>query len=94
MCAKIGKGKEMAAMIVVDVKNELSKGGGWAVAGGDQIVRQINNVMADYDAVILTQDWHPAGHSSFASSHEAEVFSKYCNALWCPSALARSLCAR
>ncbi len=46
-----------------------------AVAGGDQIVAQINNVMADYDAVILTQDWHPAGHSSFASSHEAEVFS-------------------
>ena len=84
----------MPALIVVDVQNDFCPGGALAVAGGDQIVAQINNVMADYDAVILTQDWHPAGHSSFASSHEAEVFSKYCNALWCPSALARSLCAR
>ena len=65
----------MRALIVVDVQNDFCPGGALAVAGGDQIVAQINNVMADYDAVILTQDWHPAGHSSFASSHEAEVFS-------------------
>ena len=65
----------MPALIVVDVQNDFCPGGALAVAGGDQIVVQINNVMADYDAVILTQDWHPAGHSSFASSHEAEVFS-------------------
>ena len=65
----------MPALIVVDVQNDFCPGGALAVAGGDQIVAQINNVMADYDAVILTQDWHPAGHSSFASSHEAEVFS-------------------
>ena len=65
----------MRALIVVDVQNDFCPGGALAVAGGDQIVAQINNVMADYDAVILTQDWHPSGHSSFASSHEAEVFS-------------------
>lgn len=65
----------MPALIVVDVQNDFCPGGALAVAGGDQIVAQINNVMADYDAVILTQDWHPSGHSSFASSHEAEVFS-------------------
>ena len=65
----------MPALIVVDVQNDFCPGGALAVAGGDQIVAQINNVMADYDAVILTQDWHPAGPSSFASSHEAEVFS-------------------
>ena len=65
----------MRALIVVDVQNDFCPGGALAVAGGDQIVAQINNVMADYDAVILTQDWHPAGHSSFASSHEEEVFS-------------------
>jgi len=65
----------MRALIVVDVQNDFCPGGAFAVAGGDQIVAQINNVMADYDAVILTQDWHPSGHSSFASSHEAEVFS-------------------
>ena len=65
----------MRALIVVDVQNDFCPGGALAAAGGDQIVAQINNVMADYDAVILTQDWHPAGHSSFASSNEAEVFS-------------------
>ena len=65
----------MRALIVVDVKNDFCPGGALAVAGGDEIVEQINNRMADFDAVILTQDWHPAGHSSFASSHKADVFS-------------------
>ena len=65
----------MRALIVVDVQNDFCPGGALAVAGGDEIVEQINNRMADFDAVILTQDWHPAGHSSFASSHKADVFS-------------------
>ena len=65
----------MLALIVVDVQNDFCPGGALAVAGGDEIVAQINNRMADFDAVILTQDWHPAGHSSFASSHKADVFS-------------------
>ena len=65
----------MRALIVVDIQNDFCPGGALAVAGGDEIVEQINNRMADFDAVILTQDWHPAGHSSFASSHKADVFS-------------------
>ena len=65
----------MRALIVVDVQNDFCPGGALAVAGGDEIVEQINNRMADFDAVILTQDWHPGGHSSFASSHKADVFS-------------------
>ena len=65
----------MRALIVVDVQNDFCPGGALAVAGGDEIVEQINNRMADFDAVILTQDWQPAGHSSFASSHKADVFS-------------------
>ena len=65
----------MRALIVVDVQNDFCPGGALAVAGGNQIVAQINNVMVDFDAVILTQDWHPTGHSSFASSHGADVFS-------------------
>lgn len=65
----------MRALIVVDVQNDFCPGGALAVAGGDEIVAQINNRMADFDAVILTQDWHPAGHSSFASSNKADVFS-------------------
>jgi nicotinamidase/pyrazinamidase len=60
---------------VVDVQNDFCPGGALAVAGGDEIVAPINNRMADFDAVILTQDWHPAGHSSFASSHQAAEFS-------------------
>ena len=65
----------MPALIVVDVQNDFCPGGALAVAGGDEIVAPINNRMADFDAVILTQDWHPAGHSSFASSHKAAEFS-------------------
>ena len=65
----------MRALIVVDVQNDFCPGGALAVAGGDEIVEPINNRMADFDAVILTQDWHPAGHSSFASFHKATEFS-------------------
>ncbi len=57
------------ALIVIDVQNDFCPGGALAVPGGDEIVAQINAMMSDFDAVILTQDWHPAGHSSFASSH-------------------------
>jgi len=57
------------ALIVYDVQNDFCPGGALAVAMGDQIVPGINALMQDFDAVILTQDWHPAGHASFASSH-------------------------
>ena len=58
------------ALIVIDVQNDFCPGGALAVTGGDEIVPGINALMGDFDAVILTQDWHPAGHSSFASSHD------------------------
>ena len=58
------------ALIVIDVQNDFCPGGALAVTGGDQIVDGINALMSEFDAVILTQDWHPAGHSSFASAHE------------------------
>ncbi len=57
------------ALIVIDVQTDFCPGGALAVAGGDEVVTGINAAMGDFDAVILTQDWHPAGHSSFASSH-------------------------
>ena len=59
----------MKALIVIDPQNDFCPGGALAVAGGDEIMPQINAMMADFDLVVLTQDWHPAGHSSFASSH-------------------------
>ncbi len=60
----------MHALLVIDVQQDFCPGGSLAVAGGDEIVEGINALMSDFEAVILTQDWHPAGHSSFASSHE------------------------
>ncbi len=58
------------ALIVIDVQNDFCPGGALAVAGGDEIVAPINALMDDFGCVILTQDWHPAGHSSFASTHQ------------------------
>ena len=60
------------ALLVIDVQNDFCPGGALAVADGDDIVRGINAIMPEYDAVILTQDWHPAGHSSFATTHGAD----------------------
>lgn len=59
------------ALIVIDLQNDFCPGGALAVSGGDEIVQDVNALMDEFDAVILTQDWHPAGHSSFASSHNA-----------------------
>ena len=66
----------MRALIVVDVQNDFCPGGALPVMGGDEIVDPINEAMVGFDAVILTQDWHPVGHSSFASGHYAESFSR------------------
>lgn len=57
------------ALIVIDVQNDFCPGGALAVNEGDQIVPGVNALMNDFDAVILTQDWHPHDHSSFASQH-------------------------
>ncbi|WP_101065484.1 bifunctional nicotinamidase/pyrazinamidase [Roseovarius salinarum] len=65
--------EENEALIVIDVQNDFCPGGALAVPGGDEIVPGINALMQDGPAVILTQDWHPAGHSSFASSHEGRA---------------------
>ncbi len=57
------------ALIVIDLQNDFCPGGALAVAGGDEIVAPINALMDRFPVVVLTQDWHPKGHSSFASSH-------------------------
>jgi len=57
------------ALIVIDVQNDFCPGGSLAVAGGDEIVPLINEMIVGFDHVVLTQDWHPADHSSFASQH-------------------------
>lgn len=57
------------ALIVIDVQNDFCPGGALEVPEGDAVVAPINAMMPEFEAVIMTQDWHPAGHSSFASSH-------------------------
>lgn len=63
------------ALLVIDVQNDFCPGGALAVTDGDTIVPSINALMDSFTTVILTQDWHPAGHSSFASSHNAAPMS-------------------
>jgi nicotinamidase/pyrazinamidase len=64
------------ALIVIDVQNDFCPGGALAVAGGDEIIGRINALMGDFATVVLTQDWHPATHASFAANHPgAAAFS-------------------
>ena len=60
------------ALLVIDVQNDFCPAGALAVVGGNEIIPHINEEMAKYDCVVLTQDWHPKGHSSFATSHEGK----------------------
>jgi len=69
-----------AALIVIDLQYDfLPKGGlaktdgALAVPGGQEIIRPVSGLISEFDNVILTQDWHPKGHSSFASSHEGKA---------------------
>ncbi|MDE2093781.1 MAG: bifunctional nicotinamidase/pyrazinamidase [Burkholderiales bacterium] len=57
------------ALVVVDVQNGFVTGGCLAVPRGEEVVPVINRIAAAFANVVLTQDWHPAGHASFASSH-------------------------
>ncbi len=56
-------------LLVIDVQNDFCPAGALAVGEGDAVVPVINRLAERFDHVVLTQDWHPSGHSSFASSH-------------------------
>jgi nicotinamidase/pyrazinamidase len=56
-------------LLVVDMQNDFMPGGALAVGEGDAIVPLVNRIARRFDHVVLTQDWHPSGHLSFASSH-------------------------
>ncbi|MDZ7719109.1 MAG: bifunctional nicotinamidase/pyrazinamidase [Balneolaceae bacterium] len=62
----------MKALLIVDLQNDFCPGGSLAVPDGDTIVPTVNKLVNVFDVVIQTQDWHPAGHSSFASTHEGK----------------------
>lgn len=63
----------MDALLIIDVQNDFCPGGALEVPGGDEVVPVINRLSDHFDIVIQTQDWHPRGHSSFASSHEGKA---------------------
>jgi len=69
----------MKALLIIDVQNDFCPGGSLAVTDGDKVVPLINDMMVHAfkvgDLVVATQDWHPAGHGSFASAHNAQAFS-------------------
>jgi nicotinamidase/pyrazinamidase len=56
-------------LLIIDVQNDFCPGGALAVADGDAVVSVINRLAERFDHILLTQDWHPSGHSSFATSH-------------------------
>lgn len=62
----------MKALLLIDLQNDFTPhtpGGALAVPHGDEVIPVANRLMRDYDLVVATQDWHPAGHKSFASQH-------------------------
>lgn len=60
------------ALLVIDMQPDFCPGGALAVSRGDEIIPLINRLGARFEHVILTQDWHPVGHISFASSHPGQ----------------------
>ena len=56
-------------LLVIDVQNDFCSGGALAVSDGDAVVPVVNRLTERFEHVVLTQDWHPSGHSSFATSH-------------------------
>jgi len=63
------KPTEQDVLLIIDVQNDFCPGGALAVPEGDAIVPAVNRLARDFAHVVLTQDWHPPGHSSFASAH-------------------------
>lgn len=59
----------MHALLIVDVQYDFLPGGALAVADGDAVIPAINRIQRNYDLVVATQDWHPADHQSFATTH-------------------------
>jgi nicotinamidase/pyrazinamidase len=64
--------KDTDVLVVVDVQNDFCPGGKLAVPGGNEVVPLINRIARGFRHVVLTQDWHPASHSSFAATHPAK----------------------
>jgi nicotinamidase/pyrazinamidase len=60
-------------LVVIDLQNDFCPGGALAVADGDVVIEVVHRVASRFEHIVLTQDWHPKGHSSFASSHPGHI---------------------
>ena len=60
---------DACVLVVIDIQNDFCYGGALAVPNGDQILPFVNVLINEFNNVVLTQDWHPPGHASFASTH-------------------------
>src|SRR5919112_1574368 len=74
-------------LLVIDVQNYFCAGGALAVPDADAVVPVINRLTERFDHVVLTQDWHPAGHSSFAKSHPGSAAFEAINMPYGPQTL-------
>ena len=61
-------------LLVIDVQNDFLRGGALAVPRGDEVLPLVNRLMKAFGAIVITQDWHPTGHVSFATTHGAKPF--------------------
>ncbi|HTW44662.1 MAG TPA: bifunctional nicotinamidase/pyrazinamidase [Acidobacteriaceae bacterium] len=73
--------------VVVDVQNDFCPGGALAVPQGDQVIDPIRKLAPRFQHIVLTQDWHPAGHSSFASNHPGRKAFETIQAAYGPQTL-------
>jgi nicotinamidase/pyrazinamidase len=62
--------RDTDCLLIIDVQKDFCTGGSLAVPDAEVVIPWINNSLLQFQTVVLTQDWHPAGHSSFASTHE------------------------
>jgi nicotinamidase/pyrazinamidase len=75
------------ALLLIDLQPDFMPGGALAVAGGDEILPTINALARNFDHVLLTQDWHPAQHISFASTHTGKQPYEQMQAAYGPQTL-------
>ena len=75
------------ALLLIDLQPDFMPGGTLAVPGGNEILPRINALAARFEHVILTQDWHPAGHISFASTHAGKRPFEHVDAAYGPQTL-------
>lgn len=63
------------ALLVIDIQSDFCPGGPMEVAGGDEIITGVGQLATQFDTIVLAQDWHPAGHASFAAQHDQAPYS-------------------